>query len=382
MSDAMRLNRSLFTCCILLYLAACHPQTPPVVTGAAPTPEQQEMATLAFLAYVGDNLTGPYPQVEGRLHECLRKGLTEYASDWHLVWGPAVYHFPITELADNMMYVVGNSKEFPTELVIVVRGTNPKALTDWLVEDFDVVDQVAWNAGPGQPKISKGASEGLTLLQSLAPADDPQNTLSQFLKNMMAASPGPIKVRLAGHSLGGALAPTLALSLFDSREQWDPEHKASFAVYSFAGPTAGNADFASYYDSVLGEVTHRMWNPYDVVPLAWNHESMGKVADLYEPLTRANPVERGLIDGLRSLVKDKSYAQIRPNHRSLPGVVYAGQPGQKMDWASEALWQHHCGYECALGIDIDTDCPSTIIDCDCPNEPTTVKASLAGSPSR
>ena len=374
----MRFNTRLFTCCIAIVLAAaCHPPTLPVVTGATPTQEQREMATLAFLAYVGDNLTGQYPQVESRLHECLRKGLTDYASDWHLVWGPAVYHFPITELADNMMYVVGNSKEFPTELVIVVRGTNPKALTDWLVEDFDVVDQVTWNAGPGQPKISKGASEGLTLLQRLAPANDPQNTLSQFLKNLMAASPGPIKVRLAGHSLGGALAPTLALSLFDSREQWDPQRKASFAVYSLAGPTAGNADFASYYDSVLGGVTHRMWNPYDVVPLAWNHESMGKIADLYEPLTRANPVERGLIDGLRSLVKDKFYTQI-PSNYELPGAVYTGQSGQEMNWASEAAWQHHCGYECALEIDINTDCPSTIIDCDCPTEKTVVKAGLAG----
>lgn len=367
----MRLQHHILACSIFLgLLVGCRTQgVHKAVTGTKPNPTEVAMGELAFLAYVGDNLTGPYPQVESRLHECLRKGLMEYASDWHLAWGPAVYHFPVTELADNMMYVVGNSKEFPTELVIVVRGTNPKALTDWLVEDFDVVDQVAWNAGPGQPKISKGASEGLTILQRMVPTTDPQSTLSQFLENIMAASPGPIKVNLAGHSLGGALAPTLALSLYDSKAQWDPQGKASFAVYSLAGPTAGNADFASYYDSVLGKVTSRMWNPFDVVPLAWNHESMGKMADLYEPLTRANPIERGLIDGLRSLVEDKGYTQIKAGQKWLPGVLQTGQPLQKVDWASEAGWQHHCGYECALGIDINTDCPSTIVECDCPNVP-------------
>jgi hypothetical protein len=367
----MCLQRSILACGIVLcFFVGCRSNgTPSAVPGAAPTPIQREMGKLAFLAYVGDNLTDPYPQLESRLHECLRLALQEEASHWKLAWGPAVYRFPdITKLADNMMYVVRNEKN-PSEFTIVVRGTNPKALLDWLVEDFDVVDQVAWNTGPGQPKISKGASEGITILQRMVPTTDPQSTLSQFLATITASSPGTVQINFAGHSLGGALAPTLALALYDSKAQWDPQGKASFAVYPLAGPTAGNADFASYYDSILEGVTYRMWNPFDVVPLAWNHESMGKVADLYEPLTRANPIERGLIDGLRSLVEDKAYAQIDPTQPPLPGVLYAGQPGQTMDWASEAGWQHHCGYECALGIDIDSDCPSTIVECDCSNVP-------------
>ena len=133
--------------------------------------------------------------------------------------------------------------------------------------------------------------------------------------------------------------------------------QAKISVYPLAGPTAGNSDFAAYYDSVLGGSTHRMWNPYDVVPLAWNHESMGKMAELYAPLTRANPGDRILIDGLRLLVKDKDYAQIDPTRPALPGAVSTAPFGKRIDWLREVAWQHHCGYQCALGINVMTEAP-------------------------
>lgn len=341
------------------------------VPGISPDAFQTEMARLAFLAYVGDKLTGPYAQVEAQLASCMTTMLERHGTNWELVWGPAVYHFPVTELDDNMMYVVQN-KTNPSEFTVVVRGTDPEAIADWLVEDFDVVDQVSWPRGSGQPKISKGASEGLHILQQLMPADEPGQTLAAFLAAKAAVASPRLRVNVTGHSLGGALAPALALWLYDTRSQWDPEGKADLQVYTLAGPTAGNADFAAYYNSVLGSSTLRMWNPFDIVPLAWNHESMGKIADLYEPHTRANPAERGLIDGLRFLVKDKGYAQIDPTQKSLSGAVYTGKSGR--DWAGEAAWQHHCGYECALGINVVPgvkECPTKRPQCDCKDVSTT-----------
>lgn len=338
------------------------------VTVASPDKFQTEMARLAFLAYIGDALTGHYDQVETELAGCMDTALQKYANNWMLAWGPVVYHFPITELDDNMMYVV-REKANPFNLVIVVRGTNPPSLTDWLVEDFDVVDQVSWPAGSGQPKISKAISEGLHRLQEMAPAKDPKASLTQFLTHEATASFPGLRVNVAGHSLGGALAPTLALWLHDTQSTWDPQGKAHLEIYPLAGPTAGNADFATYYDSVFGDATYRMWNPFDVVPLAWNHESMGKMADLYEPLTRANLIERGLIDGLRSLTWDKGYTQIDPTQPPLSGAIYPGKHDKGADWADEAAWQHHCGYECALGIRIDPAvfpaCPSKKPKCHC-----------------
>jgi hypothetical protein len=351
-----------FACCLVL---GCAPHgVPKPVTGITPEKISQEMGKLAFLAYVGDALT---EGAEAKLAECMPKALAAQADNWKLIWGPVVYRFPIAHYDDNMMYVV-HDKTDHSVLVIVIRGTDPPAIDDWLAEDFDVDDQVSWPAGAGQPKISKAISEGLHLLLRMAPATDPKSTLTDFLTTQAAAFPSGLRVYVTGHSLGGALSPTLALWLHDNQSTWDPQGKAVVSVYPLAGPTPGNSDFATYYQSALGTTTVRLWNPFDVVPLAWNHESMGKMEDLYEPLTRANPIERGLIDGLRFLVKDRDYTQIT-DQEYLSGAVYAGQPGERMDWGAEAGWQHHCGYECALGIRIDPsvqpECPSTRPKCDC-----------------
>lgn len=143
----MRFHARRIACGIVLcLLLGCHPHTTaPVVTGRyTPVPPDQEMATLAFLAYLGDGLTGTDAEVETQLAGCLSAALQQQpgVGGWSLAWGPAVYHFSLAKLDDNMMYVVRETAN-PSHLAIVVRGTNAPALLDWLVEDFDVVDQVA-----------------------------------------------------------------------------------------------------------------------------------------------------------------------------------------------------------------------------------------------
>jgi hypothetical protein len=264
-----------------------------------------------------------------------------------------------------MMYVVRRDAD-PAHLAIVVRGTNPPATLDWLVEDFDVVDQVSWETGP-QPteaKTSKAISEGLHLLQTMTAASG--QTLVEFLKQESGKYPA-LRIDLTGHSLGGALSPTLALWLADTQQQWNqhwsPTQGARFAVYPLAGPTAGNAAFAAYYDSRLGAVTDRMYGFYDVIPRAWNVETLATVAGIYEPLTRPDAIERGLFDGLRDLVRNKGYSQIRPDVAALPGALDAS----KAKFLEQLFWQHHCSYQCALGIDVPL--PSTP-QCPTPSAPS------------
>ena len=355
----MRLNAHLFAGCIALaLLAACHPHLPPPVTGTPPTPEQREMGPLAFLAYLGAGITGPDEDVEKQLAHCMREALDrqEGVGNWQLAWGPAVYHFSLGKLDDNMMYVV-RDKADPAHLTVVVRGTNPDSILDWLVEDFDVVDQVHWPGGkaPAGAKTSKAISEGLQILRSMTPEAGPApgQTVISFLQAEVDKYPSGLRLDVTGHSLGGALSPVLALLLSETLTG-----PVRISVFPLAGPTPGNAEFAAYYDQALGSSTHRLWNPFDAVPLAWNHESMGKLEDLYEPFTRANAVERGLIDSLRSSVKDKGYAQIDAAQVSLSGAVDPKpKSGERADWLSEALWQHHCGYQCALGISVRTSAP-------------------------
>lgn len=350
----MLLSTKCFICCIALaLLTACQPQVPPPVTGAAVTEEQKEMATLSFLAYLGDAVTGSDESVERDLAHCMVKALEEQmgVEDWELAWGPAVYHFSLGKLDDNMMYVVRNKKD-PAHVVVVVRGTNPDSILDWLVEDFDVVDQVHWPGGnaPAGVKTSKSISEGLQILRSMTPEAGPApgQLITDFLQGEIDKYQHGLRLDVTGHSLGGALAPALALLLHETLNG-----KVQISVFPLAGPTSGNAAFAAFYDGFLGTSTQRLWNPFDAVPLAWNHESMGKMEDLYEPFTRADAVERGLIDSLRSSAKDGDYAQIDTTQPSISGAVSTDpKPGEKASWLNEAGWQHHCGYQCAMGISV------------------------------
>lgn len=361
-------RRRLLLMAILVLAGGCSCLGPPAKLPPTATPEpqlavRQEMGALAFIAYLGEQVTGSDDEVEKKLAPCLegelaRQRLTK--DRWLLAWGPAVYKFADADLDDNMMYVVRDARD-PAHLAIATRGTNYKAILDWLIEDFEVHQQVAWKYGkaPRRARIAQGTSDGLGILQTMVPAAGPAPgiPLSQFLAAEAKDHPG-LQIDVTGHSLGGALAPTLALWLADTRADWDPRQQARIAVHSLAGPTAGNAAFAAYSDSRLGAATDRMHNPLDVVPLAWNCKTMKTIADLYRPLAPADQLERAAIDGARDLVKCKGYTQIRPDAPPLPAALNPQAPG----FADQAGWQHTCGYRCALGLVGATFLPVTL-DC-------------------
>lgn len=356
----------------LLSALGCALQTPPPATVLAkPSEHRQQMGALAFIAYLGEQVTGSDDEVERVLAPCLvdelaRQPLTQ--KRWTLAWGPAVYKFALAELDDNMLYVVRDADN-PAHLTIATRGTNAPAILDWLVEDFDVVDQVAWPVGqpPADAKISKGTSEGLTiLLEKMVPEAGPAPgvTLEEFLAaDAKRLAPVPLALELTGHSLGGALAPTLALYLKDTQPSWDPTGQAEISVTPLAGPTAGNAAFAAYSDTRLGAATDRLHNPFDIVPLAWNVGTMRTIPKLYPPPSRANRLESTAIRVACDLVRHKGYTQIKAEEPALPGLLNPAATS----FVEQVGWQHTCGYRCALGLVEPTFLPVTL---DCKTPPT------------
>ncbi len=127
---------------------------------------------------------------------------------------------------------------------------------------------------------------GARLRESLAPGV----TLVAFLQAAVTAGDGaPVRVTVTGHSKGGALAPTLALWLADTQGPpanddvvaWDPERRATVHSVAFAGPTAGNAAFAAHSDAVIGARCHRVVNPLDAVPQAWELDTFTTIPTLY-----------------------------------------------------------------------------------------------------
>jgi hypothetical protein len=127
---------------------------------------------------------------------------------------------------------------------------------------------------------------GESLRQSIVPGV----TLVAFLQAAVAAADGArVRVTVTGHSKGGALAPTLALWLADTQGPaandetvaWDPHRQAAVRTVAFAGPTAGNAAFARHSDAVIGAACHRVVNPLDIVPHAWEPATLRSIPTLY-----------------------------------------------------------------------------------------------------
>ena len=159
--------------------------------------------------------------------------------------------------------------------MVAIAGTNYNSIFDVLIEDFFVGSQVAWAYGHPPagttPKISAGTFTGLTLLQFMTPGPGMPGA-NQPLRGVPRPprATRPIDVITTGHSLGGALAPALALWLLDTQTAWDPQGRATIYCEPSAGPTSGNDDFATYYELMLGLRTTRIVNSLDMVPHAWN----------------------------------------------------------------------------------------------------------------
>ena len=322
------------------------------VRSAAPAASwtaDQVMFTLAWLAYAGQSSTDPITVMNA-----LTNDLTSVAplgGQWQLVWGPALFKFWVSELDDNMWYVVRNRAT--GEYAIGIRGTNFDAWLDWIVEDFWITSQVAWpyRHVPGSnPMISSGTAFAVDKLLSVTPVKGipgAGQTLTQFLTTQAAR--GPITVNVSGHSLGGCLSSTLALALKDSQGSWNPRGDAALRCWSFAGPTAGNTDFARYTDARIGDVLHRWVNQLDVAPLAWNESSLDDGLTIYASHgIWPSWAEIAALGLAKTLAIGGDYLQ--PSRGT---VMKSGNfnitPGYQT-YAAQAAWQHGYGYAAILGL--------------------------------
>lgn len=210
---------------------------------------------------------------------------------WEVVWGPCVYsQKPTTaSYATNAMYVAYSATL--STYVVGIAATNPDSLYDWLKEDGDVsaVYQARWPFSvpftaklhppfiiPIPPATSAGTALGVSDLLSQAAMVDPVNgTLLSFLTHAASKSATLI---FSGHSLAGALAPTLALYLYPTPASsgWK-----QILVLPTAGATPGNEPFARRFaqaypavqsgiDAPYGTWNVDQANTHDVVPHAWN----------------------------------------------------------------------------------------------------------------
>jgi len=164
---------------------------------------------------------------------------------------------------------------------VVVRGTNPFSWPSWKLEDLDTGSKVAWksasNIGADCGSISQATCTALKTHLALM---DGGLKLFDFLD---AHLPSMKTLNFTGHSLGGCVSPVLALKYkehLESKKFTSP----ALSLYSYAGPSPGDADFAGYMNESFADfnVVSFLRDKKDIVPHIWNLHDMNEIGQLYE----------------------------------------------------------------------------------------------------
>jgi pimeloyl-ACP methyl ester carboxylesterase len=218
------------------------------------------MMTLAALA---SDAADPRPSGEQPDQHIARikQGITTQLADknlatqnnWQLSW------VGLTTDGANLAYIAKgpNDRNDNSVYALVLRGTVMDKLIDQL-EDLEVgqLQDFPFGGTPSRgplPKISKGAMDAF---KEITAHTDLQTQL---------ASLKPHTLYVVGHSLGGAMATTIALYLQQRR---DALSIGNVLPYTFAAPTSGDAAFAGWFDQQFPTAVC-IYNKYDLVPNAW-----------------------------------------------------------------------------------------------------------------
>jgi hypothetical protein len=229
-----------------------------------------------------------------------------------VIWGAVSQELDVFNMASVFVMRQPDTGEY----TVVVRGTNPLSAPSWVVEDFDTKVKLPWDpADPAKGSVSRATWTALCIHQELV---DGGLGLFDFLDELVTDSSSV--VNFAGHSLGGLMAPVLALKYAEHLAAVGKQ--AAMSVYSFAGPTPGDQAFADYMTSVFTSPSFKtvsfVRSSLDVVPHAWNYERMQEIKFLY-PFWPATDQVKDLIDYCADPVKNLGYIHAFPGFQHLVG---------------------------------------------------------------
>ena len=335
------------------------------------SPIEKLTVELSFISLAGFQYTDPH-RIAGAVTELLARMLPRQ----EIVWGPGS---PSTATGEMGRGPRSRATPWCSSAATPIRGNTPSSFAapirsprwnGWS-QDFLVKKQVPWRliqAGPAleDALISEGTAAAVTLRRDLRPAQGAKGegqSLVEAILGILERSEGSCVMRFTGHSLGGLLAPVMALWLLDylaDGGRGDLEAKLALEVYGYAAPTAGNGAFAAYLESRIsanaelasGRVK-RYASDLDIAPCAWDESTLMILPSLYEPEIDMQPLTWSLYDLCRKLAKGKGYAQ--PGERvAVPSRVVPTRGGI---YLLEAAYQHSVPY---LDI-LDPDRKDTIL---------------------
>ncbi|MEV0278724.1 hypothetical protein AB0I22_20390 [Streptomyces sp. NPDC050610] len=293
--------------------------------------------------------------LEGLLRERVQHYLDanqKVIGGWEIVWGPGVKQFRTDLYAVNALYVARNVDD-PTRYAIAIAGTNGFEPFEWLFENL-LVQTIPWSPLRPLARLTLGTAIGLNVLKRITPSGDRPGagqTLRQFLKGLPDKN---IRLTVTGHSLGGALAPALALWLRDTQRVpvigaqsgWDFRELAKISTLTTANPTPGNRRFAQYVAQRL-ETVRRYANHLDMVPKLWTNATIDEAKDFYTADGLPGPVP-WLFDLAKLWSSGDFYGHLDPGSEPLRGPFDSGlvDPDQSAcaNFAAQLLHQHETAY--------------------------------------
>jgi hypothetical protein len=291
----------------------------PFATGYS-TAEAQLLITLSGFAYLdSDPLPGETVAAqETRMRQDIDAALaSSNYPKWRVVWGPG-----LSGDRANMLYAAGEPSG--NQLAVAIRGTDWSFWLNWLQNFASLLPLVPFTAilpsvPVGNPQIAAGTNVGLQLLlgTEASTLDGDQVDLTTFLRG----AGDQAEIFVTGHSLGGCLASVLAPSLAQQLGT-----AKNFKVYTFAAPSAGDQDFASYYnrlftDAAAASTAYRVFNDLDIVPESW--ATLPAIAAKYTPVPPCPDALKQVIDRAVTVV-GSTYEQVGSAHHG-SAVLLRGQ---------------------------------------------------------
>ena len=185
--------------------------------------------------------------------------------------------------------------------------------------------------------IAAGTSKGFSVIQGMSDPAKPvgQNTLADYLAAEISEYSGELpRVVVTGHSLGGCLTTVVApfLKVEFAKHSLAP----TILPYTFAGPSAGNSDYAKFFDETFAH-NYRYFNSLDIIPHWW--ASLPAIETIYAEVWDWPPdLVRKYFEGKGDEIKSNglNYKQLSSGNRELVGAIEGADK-----WVAEAAHQHH-----------------------------------------
>ena len=349
----------------------------------------QQVFSLSLAANWVNVVDGNQASLQRAFQLALASEVPLIGAGWQLVWGPVV----LKTAADNDQTGPENScyvafhprlrfedgSLHPT-YVVAVAGTPKTSLNVWKknLAVHTVTDIRAWVAGGvrncpevvpkrdiklGGAYIASGTVKTVHSLLTTAPpkgAASAGTTLLDFITANIGKRASP-RFIATGYSLGGAVAPSLALSLVLAG-YIPPDHTLTYPI---AGPSPGSSGLTDLFVQIFpprycGRASYQGWNlnlvnKLDVVPQAWcisqlvsPEQNLGNVPAIYGKPTM------NLVRHATRLAKSWSAISC-VLYKPLPGRYFSGTrpaytPNKLTEFMKIARQQHEEAYFQEVGV--------------------------------